>query len=125
MKIFILRKLTPLMKGTLKNATLEEKTETIAQLLPAVMTNLTFDQKMHLMREIMSLMMKNNSMNQMDEMMDTMMPMMMALMEEKGIDMFRMMEMMCPKCLSAVTSKATEEEKRKLKAQMTRVFSEL
>jgi hypothetical protein len=54
-----------------------------------------------------------------------MMPMMMNVMEQKGIDMFQMMEMMCPKCISVATAKASDEAKDKLKQKMTNVFAEL
>jgi hypothetical protein len=65
------------------------------------------------------MMMQDMDLGRMDEMMNTMMPMMMDMMEQKGIDMFEMMKKMCPKCLSVATSRASGEEKARLKSQMT------
>jgi len=42
-------------------------------------------------------------MEQMDVMMDKMMPTMMEMMQNSDINMFEMMKMMCPKCLSVAT----------------------
>jgi hypothetical protein len=60
-----------------------------------------------------------------ENMMDTMMPTMMNMMQQKGIDMFQMMKMMCPKCMSVATSNASEEEKSDLKSYMSKVFSNI
>jgi hypothetical protein len=61
----------------------------------------------------------------MDKMMQKMMPPMMNQMQEKGINMFEMMRMMCPKCVSVATSQASDEDKDKLKSDMTEVFSKI
>ena len=58
-------------------------------------------------------------------MMQKMMPTMMNMMQDKGIDMFAMMGMMCPKCVSVASAEASSEEKAKLKEQMSSVFAEL
>ncbi len=121
----MMRKMMPMMSATMEKLNFDEKEQMMDQMMPHMMANLTFEGKMKLMRKMMPLMMQDITMNQMDQMMDTMIPMMMSMMKEKGIDMFRMMEMMCPKCLSVATSNATQDEKHKLKSQMTRVFSEL
>ena len=73
----------------------------------------------------MAMMMSDIEMEQMYGMMDTMMPTMMNMMEQKGIDVLQMMEMMCPKCYSVATAKASDEAKDKLKQNMTNVFAEL
>jgi hypothetical protein len=58
-------------------------------------------------------------------MMDTMMPTMMNTMQQKGIDIFQMMKMMCPKCVSVATAKASEKDKNELKSTMLNVFSNI
>jgi hypothetical protein len=78
-----------------------------------------------MMKRMMPMMIKDIDVGRMDGMMDTMMPTMMNMMQEKGIDMFRMMKMMCPKCVSVATSQATGEDKVKLKEQMSEVFAKL
>jgi hypothetical protein len=60
-----------------------------------------------------------------EKMMDTMMPHMMNMMQKKGIEMLQMMKMMCPKCLSVATSKASEGDKLVLKSQMSEVFDNI
>jgi hypothetical protein len=60
-----------------------------------------------------------------EKMMDTMMPTMMNMMQHKGIDIFQMMKMMCPKCVTVATSKASEDDKNILKAQMSEVFANI
>jgi hypothetical protein len=47
------------------------------------------------------------------------------MMQEKGINMFEMMRMMCPKCVSVATSQASNEDKEKLKSDMTEIFSRI
>jgi hypothetical protein len=68
---------------------------------------------------MMPMMMQDMDLGRMDEMMNTMMHRTMDMMEQKGIDMFEMMKKMCPKCLSGATSRASGEEKARLKSQMT------
>jgi hypothetical protein len=46
-------------------------------------------------------------------------------MQEKGINIFEMMQKMCPKCVSVATSQASNEEKEKLKTDMQEVFSKI
>jgi len=58
------------------------------------MANMTRDEKMKMMRK-MPLMMQDLDSNLMEIMVDTMMPTMMNVMEQKGIEMFQMMKMMC------------------------------
>jgi hypothetical protein len=77
------------------------------------------------MEKMMPMMMKDIDMDQMDSMMDTMIPTMMNMMREKGIDIFQMMEKMCPKCVSVATSRTTTEDKENLKKQMAEVFEKL
>ena len=48
-----------------------------------------------------------------------------SMMQEKGIEMFQMMKMMCPKCLSVATSKVSEDDKTLLKSQMSEVFANI
>ncbi len=60
-----------------------------------------------------------------ENMMDTMMPTMMNVMQQKGIEMFQMMKMMCPKCLSVATSNASEDDKNILKSHMSEVFENI
>ena len=60
-----------------------------------------------------------------EKMMDTMMPTMMNMMHKKGIEMLQMMKMMCPKCLSVATSKASEDDKVVFKSQMSEVFANI
>jgi hypothetical protein len=74
---------------------------------------------------MMPMMMKDMDISQMENMMDTMMPTMMNQMQEKGINMFDMMRMMCPKCVSVATSHATDKEKEKLKSDMNEIFSKI
>ncbi len=140
---FMMRKMMPMMSGTMEkmsfsekdemmdkmmphmmsNLTFEEKLKLMEKMMPLMMADFTFEQKMQMMMKMMPMMMKDIDMGQMDGMMDTMMPTMMNMMQEKGIDMFQMMKMMCPKCLSVATSNASEDDKKELKSQMSKVFS--
>jgi hypothetical protein len=85
MKKFMMKKMMPMMSGTIEKMEFTEK----------------------------------------EKMMDTMMPTMMNQMQEKGINMFEMMRMMCPKCVSVATSQASEADKQKLKTDMIEVFSKI
>jgi hypothetical protein len=80
---------------------------------------------MTMMQTMMPMMMKDMDISQMENMMDTMMPTMMNQMLEKGINMVDMMRMMCPKCVSIATSQASDEDKKKMKSDMTGVFSRI
>ena len=142
---FMMRKMMPLMSGTMEkmsftekdemmdkmmphmmaNLTFEEKLKLMEKMMPLMMDDFTFEQKMQMMMKMMPMMMKDIDMGQMDGMMDTMMPTMMNMMQEKGIDMFKMMQMMCPKCFSVATAQATSEDKEKLKNQMSEVLTKL
>ena len=122
---FMMQKMMPMMSGTIEKMDFAEKEKMMNQMMPHMMVNLTFEEKMQMMRKMMPLMMQDIDMNQMDNMMDTMMPTMMNMMQQKGIDMFQMMKMMCPKCLSVATSHASEDDKNKLKAQMSKIFANM
>jgi len=122
---FMMQKMMPMMGGTMEKLSFQEKEEMMNEMMPCMMANLTFEEKMQLMRKMMPMMMADVDMTQMDGMMDTMMPTMMNMMQEKGMDMFAMMGMMCPKCVSVASAEASSEEKAKLKEQMSRVFAEL
>jgi hypothetical protein len=54
-----------------------------------------------------------------------MMPAMMNIMQQKNIDIFQMMKMMCPKCVSVATSNASEADKNNLKSEILKVFSNI
>ena len=140
---FMMKRMMPMMGGTMEkmsfvekddmmdrmmphmmaSLTFEEKLKLMEKMMPPMMDDFTFEQKMQMMMKMMPMMMKDIDMGQMDGMMDTMMPTMMNMMQEKGIDMFQMMKMMCPKCLSVATSNASEDDKKVLKSQMSEVFS--
>ena len=122
---FMMGMMMPMMSGTIERMEFAEKEKMMDQMMPHMMINITFEEKMKLMRKMMPLMMQDIDMNQMDGMMDTMMPTMMNMMEQKGIDMFQMMGMMCPKCLSVATSNASKEDKNKLKSQISDVLAEI
>ncbi len=122
---FMMGIMMPMMSGTIEKMEFSEKEKMMGQMMPHMIVNLAFEEKMKLMRKMMPLMMQDIDMNQMDGMMDTMMPTMMNMMEQKGFDMFQMMKMMCPKCLSVATSNASREDKDKLKSQISEVFAEI
>ena len=122
---FMMQKMMPMMSGTIEKMDFVEKEKMMDTMMPHMMANMSFEEKMQMMRKMMPLMMQDVDMNQMDKMMDTMMPTMMNMMQQKGIDMFQMMEMMCPKCVSVATSNASEDDKNKLKLQMSKVFSNI
>jgi hypothetical protein len=139
----MMQKMMPKMSGTMKkmsfvekdemmdkmmphmmaNLTFEEKLKLMEKMMPLMMDDFTFEQKMQMMMKMMPMMMKDIDMGKMDGMMDIMMPTMMNMMQEKGIDMFQMMKMMCPKCVSVATSNASEGDKKELKSKMLEVFS--
>jgi hypothetical protein len=112
-----------MMPHMMVNLTIEEKLKLMEKMMPLMMDDFTFEQKMQMMMKIMPMMMKDIDMGQMDGMMDMMMPTMMNMMQDKGIYMFQMMKMMCPKCLSVATSNASEDDKKELKSQMSEVLS--
>jgi hypothetical protein len=120
-----MQKMMPMMSGTIEKMDFAEKENMMNQMMPHMMVNLTFEEKMKLMRKMMPLMLQDIDMNQMDKMMDTMMPTMMNMMQQKGIDMFQMIKMMCPKCVSVATSNASEDDKNKLKSQMSKIFANM
>ena len=122
---FMMRTMMPMMSGTIEKMEFGEKEKMMDQMMPRMMASLSFEEKMELMRKMMPVMMQDIDRDQMDGMMDTMMPTMMNMMQQKGIDMFEMMKMMCPRCLSVATSDASEEEKIKLKSEMTEIFSNI
>lgn len=123
MKKFMMRRMMPMMSGTIEKMEFSEKEKMMDTMMPHMMTNLSMEDKMAMMQKMMPLMMKDMDVSQMEKMMDTMMPTMMNQMQEKGINIFDMMRMMCPKCVSVATSQASEEDKEKLKSDMTEVFS--
>jgi hypothetical protein len=122
---FMMKKMMPMMSGTIEKMEYEEKEEMMDQMMPHMLANMTFEEKMKMMSKMMPFMMEDIDPSQMSKMMDTMMPMMMGVMEKKGIKMMDMMQMMCPKCISVATSNASGNEKKKLKEQMTRSFSSI
>ena len=122
---FMMQKMMPMMSGTIEKMEFGEKEKMMDTMMPHMMANMSFEEKMKMMQKMMPLMMQDVDMNQMGKMMDTMIPMMMDMMQHKGIDMFQMMKMMCPKCVSVATSKASEDEKSELKSQMLKVFSNI
>ena len=103
----------------------EEKEGMMEEMMPRMMANLTFEEKMQLMGKMMPTMMADMDMSQMDGMMDTMMPTMMSAMQDKGMDMFAMMGMMCPKCISVASAQTSSEDKAKLKEQMSSALAAL
>ena len=122
---FMMQKMMPMMSGTIEKMNFVEKEKMMDTMMPHMMANMSFEDKMQMMSKMMPLMMEEIDVNQMDRMMDTMMPTMMNMMQQKGIDMFQMMNMMCPKCLSVATSKASENDKNILKSQMSEVFANI
>ncbi len=121
----MMQRMMPMMSGTIEKMDFDEKEKMMNSMMPHMLANMSFEEKMQMMSSMMPLMMEDIKMDQMDKMMDAMMPMMLKMMEQKGIDMFQMMEMMCPKCLSVATAKASEEAKNELKSKMFDVFAEL
>ena len=119
---FMMQKMMPMMSGTIEKMDFVEKENMMGTMMPYMMANMSFEEKMQMMSKMMPLMMEDIDMDQMDTMMDTMMPAMMNMMQQKGIEMFQMMKMMCPKCLSVATSNASEDDKNILKSQMSEVF---
>ena len=122
---FMMQRMMPMMSGTIEKMDIVEKEKMMDTMMPHMMANMSFEEKMQMMSKMMPLMMEDIDMDQMDKMMDTMMPTMMNMMEQKGIEMFQMMKMMCPKCLSVATSKASADDKDALKVQMSEVFANM
>ena len=122
---FMMQKMMPMMSGTIEKMDFVEKEKMMDTMMPHMMANMSFEEKMQMMSKMMPLMMEEVDMDQMDKMMDTMMPTMMNMMQQKGIEMFQMMKMMCPKCLSVATSNASEEDKKILQSQMSEVFDNI
>ena len=125
MKKFMMQKMMPLMSGTIEKFDYAEKEKMMDQMMPHMLSNMTIEEKMKMMSKMMPLMMQEIDMNDMNKMMDTMMPAMMEMMQQKGIDMFQMMKMMCPKCVSVATSNASEKDKSRLESQMVEVFANI
>jgi hypothetical protein len=121
----MMRRMMPMMSGTIEKMKYPEKEEMMDKMMPHMMANLSFEEKMQMMQKMMPRMMQDIEPDQMGQMMDTMMPMMMNVMKEKGITGLDMMRRMCPKCISVATEKASEEDKGKLKSEMSEVFSKL
>ncbi len=121
MKRFMMKRMMPMMG----NLTMEEKMQIMKKMMPEMMKDMSMKDRMEMMRTMMPEMMKNVKKEEMGEMMDAMMPVMMERMEEKGIRMTEMMQMMCPKCISVATAKATGEEKEELKSKMQGYFSRI
>lgn len=115
----------PMMRSTIKKMNFHEKIDMMDQMLPLVLTNLNFDQKMEILRRMMPVMVDGIELNQMDQMIGIMLPMLMEAMQEKGLELFEMLEIMCPTCLSAATADASPEEKNRVKEHMGAVFSEI
>ena len=122
---FMMQKMMPMMSGTMRKMEFVEKEKMMDTMMPHMMANMSFEEKMQMMSKMMPIMMEDIDMNQMDTMMDTMMPTMMNTMQEKGIEIFQMMKMMCPKCLSVATSKSSADDKDALKAHMSEVFANI
>ena len=122
---FMMQKMMPMMSGTMEKMDFIEKEKMMDTMMPHMMANMSFEEKMQMMSKMMPLMMKDVDMDQMNTMMDTMMPTMMNMMQQKGIEMFEMMKMMCPKCLSVATSNASEDDKNILKSHMSEVFENI
>ena len=122
---FMMQKMMPMMSGTIEKMDFGEKEKMMDTMMPHMMANMSFDEKMQMMSKMMPVMMEDIDMDQMDTMMDTMMPTMMNTMQQKGIEMFQMMKMMCPKCLSVATSEASEDDKMVFKSQMSEVFANI
>ena len=122
---FMMQKMMPMMSGTMEKMDFIEKEKMMDTMMPHMMANMSFEEKMQMMSKMMPLMMEDIDMDQMDKMMDTMMPTMMNMMQQKGIEMFQMMKMMCPKCLSVATSNASEDDKNILKSHMSEVFENI
>jgi hypothetical protein len=121
----MMQKMMPMMSGTIEKFEYTEKEKMMDQMMPHMLSNMSIEEKMKMMSKMMPLMMRDIDMNDMDKMMDTMMPSMMEMMQQKGIDMFQMMKIMCPKCVSVATSKISEDDKSKLKSQMAEVFANI
>ena len=122
---FMMQKMMPMMSGTMEKMDFVEKENMMDTMMPHMMANMSFEEKMQMMSKMMPLMMEDIDMDQMDKMMDTMMPTMMNMMQQKGIEMFQMMKMMCPKCLSVATSNVSEEDKKILQSHMSEVFDNI
>jgi hypothetical protein len=122
---FMMQRMMPMMGGTIEKMDFGEKETMMQQMMPHMMANMSFEEKMQMMGRMMPSMMQDVDMSQMDKMMDTMMPTMMNMMQEKGIDMFQMMKMMCPKCFSVATSRASEDDRGELKSQMSEVLASI
>ena len=122
---FMMQKMMPMMSGTIEKMEFVEKEKMMDTMMPHMMANMSFDEKMQMMSKMMPVMMEDIDMDQMDTMMDTMMPTMMNTMQQKGIEMFQMMKMMCPKCLTVATSNVSEDDKNALKSQMSEIFANI
>jgi hypothetical protein len=122
---FMMQKMMPMMSGTIGRFDYAEKEKMMDKMMPHMLSNMTIEEKMKMMSKMMPLMMQNIDMNDMEKMMDTMMPSMIEMMQQKGIDVFQMMNMMCPKCVLVATSNFSEEDKSRLKSQMADVFANI
>ena len=125
MKKFMMQKMMPMMSGTIERMEYDEKEKMMETMMPHMIANMQMEEKMRMMQKMMPMMMKDMDMSQMEKMMDTMMPMMMNQMQEKGIHMFDMMRLMCPKCVNIASSQAADKDKEQLKKDMFEIFSKV
>jgi hypothetical protein len=125
MKKAMMKKMMPLMSGTIEKMEFSEKEHMMGTMMPHMMANMSTEEKLQMMQKMMPIMMKDMDMTEMQKMMDTMMPLMMDQMQKKGINMIDMMGIMCPKCVAIATSQASNDEKQKLKAELTELVSNI
>jgi hypothetical protein len=125
MKKFMMKKMMPMMSGTIESMEFTEKEEMMGSMMPHMMANMSTEEKMKMMQKMMPMMMADMDISQMDTMMETMMPLMMEQMKAKGISAVDMMQKMCPRCISLASSNASEEEKEILKTDVQKVFTKI
>jgi len=122
MKKFMMRKMMPMMHGTIENLEFSEKEEMMKTMMPSMMANMNMQEKMTIMQRMMPQMMQDMTPEDMDQMSETMMPMMKEQMTAKGIDMCEMMQTMCPKCIEMAIADVTDEKKQELKNSLIQAF---
>ena len=145
MKQFMMNKMMPMMSGTIEkmefsdkekmmdsmmphmmsNMSMDEKLKMMQKMMPVMMKEMTMEDKMTMMQTMMPMMMKDLDLSEMEKMMNTMMPTMMNQVQKNGIQVFDMMRLMCPKCVSIASSDASEADKRQLEKDMKEIFSNI
>lgn len=121
----IVKMLLPVISPPIEKMNSSQKIELMEAMLPYLMSNMTFEDKSKMMTRMMPTVMKGADVETVDRIMDSLMPILVDIMKDAGFNLFELMERMCPKCVSAATSQASTKEKKKLRAQMTKVFEKI